>query len=556
MRDWLGGSSAMPPLAETCPQPMSRRWAYVLLCAMLIVATVRIADTYRILNNTYDESPHIAAGMQYIDGGKYTYEVKHPPMRAVYALGPRLTGAGYSGKPTILSEGHHILYGRGDYFDTLIAARVAALPFFIATVIIIFWWGAHLGGPLAGAFAATVYTTLPLALAHAGLATTDTLVTATLTAALFAWARLLSQPSSARILAFGLTMGLAMLSKFSAIIFAAQVVIVTGLGWLLAAPGFGSRPQDKVRQRLPQAAVAIAGASLTCAVVIWAGYGFSTAPLPTLAPALKPIGQMPIPAPEFWRGLYQLLQHNGAGHPAFFMGSVRNHGHWAFFPVAMLVKTPIPFLLLSAVGGAWLVRRSVDENCPMAMIPPVASALILLISLSARINIGLRHLLPIFPLLAICVGASAAKFWRFEGNRRPFLRGFVALMLGWHIYAGARAHPDYLAYFNECCNSNPERLLVDSDLDWGQDLQRLSRRLKERRVERLHLAYFGTADPAFHDLPPYTILPRYKPVKGWVAISEWQFAMGTALPNDHYRWLQGHRPVEKVGRSIRLYYIP
>jgi hypothetical protein len=126
----------------------------------------------------------------------------------------------------------------------------------------------------------------------------------------------------------------------------------------------------------------------------------------------------------------------------------------------------------------------------------------------------------------------------------------AALLITWQVSTLVTAYPDYFPYFNETV-SNPEHVLVDSDLDWGQDLRRLERRLAELKVPSVSLAYQGTADLAREALPPFVLLPPRQPAKGWVAIS--------ALTREHepigYAWLSSYRPVERVGKTIDLYFI-
>ena len=545
-------------------------WPWLLLAAMIAVALLRVADTYRVFSPTADEPPHIGAAMQYLDGGTYTYEPKHPPMRAVFAVGPWLLGHRYAGKPDSYSEGNHLIYDGGDYRRTLTSARVAALPFFAATIVLVFLWAQALGGPLAGLLAALAYSSLPLALAHAGLATNDTLVTATFTGAVLAWAKLLQRRTAAWVVLVGLAAGLAALSKMSAIPFMAAVAVGTTAAWCL----HGCYASDEVGQgpSFRGAALALLLAAAVGALVIWAGYRFSIGaisdfvpihaaidkhvPAGSLRSILACLADLRIPAPEFGAGIFQLLQHDYAGHEAFFMGSIRSHGDAAFFPVAMLIKTPIPFLLLSAIGAVALARSWWRTNDPLALVPPAGALMLLAVCMASAINIGLRHLLPAFPLLAVCVGVAGARLWTHDDRMQPAARGLLVALFGWQILSGARAHPDYLAYFNECCASESERWIIDSDLDWGQDLDRLSADLKQRHVDQLYLAYFGSADVTRHGLPPFKPLPKRQPVHGWVAISEWEYAFGTnAPPHDDYAWLREQRPVARIGKSIRLYYV-
>jgi hypothetical protein len=133
----------------------------------------------------------------------------------------------------------------------------------------------------------------------------------------------------------------------------------------------------------------------------------------------------------------------------------------------------------------------------------------------------------------------------------------AALLLGWHLTASIRAHPDYLAYFNELAGDHPERILVDSDLDSGQDLKRLADTLRARRVPAVWLAYAGSATVAEHGLPPVRWLEPHQRVTGWVAVSLYSLKLGSLdrPGHDDFAWLEQYTPVSRVGRSIRLYYI-
>jgi hypothetical protein len=184
--------------------------------------------------------------------------------------------------------------------------------------------------------------------------------------------------------------------------------------------------------------------------------------------------------------------------------------------------------------------------------------------MTARINIGVRHILPIFPLFALiaaqavvsCIprrwgsvppSSAGSSFFRI----RSLLIGFFTLGL---IVESAWAHPDYAASFNILAGKHPERILVNADLDGGQDLKRLSSRVRILKVDRLKLGYFGTADVTRMGLPPIEELNPREPVSGWIALSTFKLELDCA-ENGNYCWLRQEKPLERVGRSIFLYHL-
>jgi hypothetical protein len=222
------------------------------------------------------------------------------------------------------------------------------------------------------------------------------------------------------------------------------------------------------------------------------------------------------------------------------------------FPLALAIKSPILFLLFVMVGMVLLWHRTRRQRTWHLCIPAVSAIALLVVNLPSHLNIGVRHILPIYALLAIVGGYGAAQLWHLARFRLAGHVVVVALLL-WQVTSSVRVHPDYLAYFNELAGRHPERILVVSDLDWGQDLKRLADELRARRVEQVSIAYAGSADLSQHGLPPFRQLLPHQPTVGWIAISE--LALKT-YGNGGYAWLEAYEPVTRVGRSIRLYYLP
>jgi hypothetical protein len=244
--------------------------------------------------------------------------------------------------------------------------------------------------------------------------------------------------------------------------------------------------------------------------------------------------------------------HNAHGHPSYLLGQIAWNGWWYFYLVALAVKTPLPLLLFGLTGLAMLTVRGVREGNLYRMAPAACFAAILVFScLYSHINIGVRHVLIAYPLLAMGAGVALESLWRRWP--KPLARaGLVGLLL-WQVATLAYAYPDYLAYFNALAGRHPERILVDSDLDWGgQDLRRLERVLAARHVTELSIGYRGTADLSLEHLPPYQLLKPHQPTHGWVAIT-----MLTLQENPAgYDWLRQYQPVQRVGQSFELYDIP
>ena len=537
------------------------------LALLTLIALARVAATWGVYTPTFDEPAHLAAGMEWLDRGVYRYEPMHPPLaRVAVALGPRLDGLHSTGETGIWREGNAILNQRGRPARALALARAGILPFLLLAIVVVFLWTRALAGDTAGVLAVLAFTSVPPVLAHAGLATTDAAAMATIAAAVYALVRWLERPGRAATWCLGLATGLALLSKMSALVFLPAAALVVLIAWRSAG-----------NPLLPQLGRAV-GAALIAFLTVWAGYRFSVGPIlrgpaaarPPAAQAATPKAATPapslrryaaalqrqpvFPAPEYVRGLKQLRHENRQGQRKnMLLGSPILEGRWYFFPVAVGVKTPLPFLALALVGGATLLgmvgrRRS-------AAVPVLAAVAMLGTAMAANISIGVRHVLPIYPLLAVCAGVGILRIWHWRRFR--FAGPVLAVGLtGWLVLESALAHPDYLPYFNQLAGRHPERVLLDSDLDWGQDLGRLADTLRARRVPRLWLSYHGKVDLARQGLPPFTELPDDTPVTGWVAISAYQLQLGSmGGPLTPFAWLRERTPVTRAGKSIYLYYI-
>ncbi len=524
--------------------PDARIWRAVAL-AITLAGTLALAATYFAFSNTYDEPAHIAAGVEWLSG-RYDYAPERPPLGRIAAgVGPYLRGERGASASSAAEDGARIL-GRGAHYRTTLAlARLGELPFFILLCAVVWAWGRRLTDERGAAIAVLLAATNPNLLAHAGLATTDIALAATVTAALLAFVVWLDAPHWAASLSLGAAAALAATTDF---------IALPMLG--LALPAVYA-----VRRRANGAALwseqprwrSLLGIALTvvaAGITGWAVYGFSVGPVIDGS-------AVPMLAPGWFRGLLNYLTDTTAARPAFLLGERSANGWWYYYPVASLVKTPLPLLLLATLGAAAaardFVRRATAE--PAAVFAAVVAVLV--VATIVGEDAGVRLVLPVFAMLPLLGAIAAIELWQASGRSIPaqrLVRGAVVATFAAAIIVPLRAHPDYLAYFNPIAGDQPELILVDSNLDWGQDLYRLGTVMKRMRIDSIAVAYYGSASLDAAGVRNARLLAAAERPRGWIAASQTMLA-GVA-GDGAYEWLNELRPVGRVGSSLVLFYVP
>ncbi|HWP41229.1 MAG TPA: hypothetical protein VNL70_09905, partial [Tepidisphaeraceae bacterium] len=356
----------------------------------------------------------------------------------------------------------------------------------------------------------------------------------------------------------GIATAAALACKFTAV----QVIpVLVGLAlWRRFSTGQSTTPI-----RLGQILIA----SLLGAVTLWASYLFDVGPIgdqnrfpPDSEWRLIPswIKQVPVPMPSLAIGGLWFVQHARNGHPAYLNGQLQQKGWWYYFPEAIALKSPLGLLVamgiaLAAAIGAGRTRPGAGRAAPLLL----ATAILLAGSLTARVNIGIRHVLPLIAMLYVLA------CWQLVRRR------LLAALAGCLTLAAAEtaiAHPDYLAFFNLAAGGTQrgERFLADSNIDWGQDIARLADWLQTPQVRQrpyaLRLFMYPSdklprelgLDPAAVNAPP--------PPAGLFAISTnircrlFGFEVrkdGTRVDAPDYGWLDRYRIIKRIGSSIRVY---
>ncbi len=460
--------------------------------ALIVLSALRIASTWTLYSATVDEPMHVSAGLEIYTQHAYTYQPENPPLpRLVLAFAPWLGGMDFDPKRPIAEQLLRVFYSDGRYQTNLVLARAGSLVFFVLASIAVWLWARRLLGEPAALIATALFTLQPVIAGHAGLATHDIAATAGVAWSLYAFSCWLDAQTMKRAAFFGVAFALAVLCKFSCI------------GYVPAAclAMYFVRRDFRWRALLPSFAVAL----IVTLFVIWTGYAFHAAP--------------------FIKGIEGLRAIDQGGHFSFLFGNVGIKGWWWYFPAAVALKSTIASLVLAMFAR----RRGLE-----ALAAVIA---ILLVAMPSHLNLGVRYVLPLYAPLAVAGASVSLKRW------------LLAALLAWHTIASAIAIPDAFPYFNEAAGPRPWHYLLDSNIDWGQDVLRLRRVVREKNIDLIGLMVLGWHDWDALGFPPHYALQRDVPSQGWVAVSEHLFGLAHAAP-----WLEG-RPYQRIGKSIRLYYV-
>ena len=253
-----------------------------------------------------------------------------------------------------------------------------------------------------------------------------------------------------------------------------------------------------------------------------------------------------VPLPDsFLKGVFYTLLLGQHGQVSFFHGEISHTGWWYYFPAAIFLKYPTGLLIVGIVGLIALWRSSLSLSFKVSFtLPPFV---VLCAAMMQSVNVGVRSVLPIAPYLAFWSGAA---LWYWKSKLFRFL--LIAVLLS-SVISGVSKYPDFLTYFNPLVGgtSSADKWLVDSNLDWGQDLPALAKELKKRDIDEVRLAFFGMGKPSYYGIKELNPLVTDR---GWYAISR-SYLSGWWPPGDPFGWLRSLRPVTLIGGSIALFYV-
>ena len=569
--------------------------------SLLVFAAVFITLTvssYTRESATWDEPQHVVTGYSALRFHDYRIDPEHPPFIRMWAALPLLAMdhvkvdlrmidqtdplAWVSGGQFFFC--HDVLYVANDADHLLYPARFMIVLLGVLLGVLVFCWTRELLGFWPAVMVLGLYTVEPNFLAHARLVTTDFGVTCFIFGSIyFLWrtTRLLSLGNLCGLAGF---FALAQISKFSALLLGPIVLALLVVRVCQKKPWpkrLGGRTE--VRGRLGKLAVTlalVAGLAMVTWMAIWAVYDFRYLPsasatwrwtfqqdpgvlqrTPLLTKAIAWVDDHQLLPNAYSQG-FLLGQVKAQMRSGFLAGSYSLRGWWYFFPLAFLIKTPIALILLFLMGVALCAahwRRFLDHSVYVFL--PLAA--FLGAAMMMKLNIGVRHILPIQPFVLLVAGNAIAELC--DSQRKPLrvLLGALGLLA---VIEFALVCPHYLAFFNQFAGGprNGHKYLVDSNLDWGQDLKGLKGWMDNHKVQHINLSYFGTADPAYYKIN-CTYLPggpffddklvKSPQLPGFVAVSVTNLR-GVYFgehSRDIYKGLLETEPVAVIGYSIYVY---
>lgn len=518
----------------------------------LIVIGIQISLAFRDAQ-TSDEGVHLVAGYSYVTENDYRLNPEHPPLVKILA-GLPLLGTAVQLPSDYASMWHtagdyyrdtwevnrqlaqKLLFASGNNPDLLLfLGRLGPILLFAALLIIIFVITKRYYGEWAGLVASLSVGFNPTFLAHGHLITTD--IAASLATMLTAWALWHYSQKATTMTAvwLGLALGFGLISKFTMILL---VPIVTG--WIVC---LGVKKAISWRHIAKHSVIILFIAYL---VILLAYFG-QWRPAGLLEPRpytnfgwMGDLIQWFIPR-DFIKGLLLVLSHTQYGHTSYLLGQFSNTGWWYYFPMVILIKTPLTILGLIAASGIWLITRKKRD---FATFCAVVGLILLGLSMFSKANLGIRHVAPIFPLLAVGMGAL---FSQSSLRHKQVIVGFCFILFIESVWT----YPHYISYINPAFggSANGPHLIGDSNVDWGQDLKAIKNYVETHEVGQPYIDYTWAGDAAldYYQIPHRLLVNSTNDPTGYIIVSS------SVIEYPDFRWLGETQFIKRLTPSVWIY---
>jgi len=590
--------------------------AIVGVAALLVIFTGLAWSAARTKSPTMDEPMHALAGWLWTHERDYRFDPEDPPLWGYwmsllnrrdalrvdfsdpYWLGIPQTH--WTQSPWWMRTLHQI--PENDPYALVRRARAMALVIGVFLGAMIAWYAWKIAGPVAALVGACLFAFDPNFLGHAPLVKNDVAISLVFLALSYALWRAGTRLTILNALAVCVLCGVAMSVKFSGVLALPMVGVLLLTRALLPMPWPVFRRMVETRGRRVVTAVALGiAAGVLSVAVVWASYGFRYRAIPDgtpmniqwqMAMSVKARMQAANPEhrptaaemsvyprgafvdavlainrlhlmPESWNNGLLYTYHTSLVRPSYLLGDVRMTGWWYYFPLAMVFKTPLATIAIAIIAVIIAIGSRNGAGDPVRrwalfclLIP---AGIYFLMTLRTNLNIGLRHVLPVYPLLYVAVASAIGEAWR---RRVRFVRPATIALTVLLAAETVLAWPNYIAFFNLAAGGSPGgiRLLGDSSLDWGQDLPLLAAWQKEHPDRPIYLRYFGSADPTdFVEHVPLNPAQPQMPARPAVVAVSATFLQGLYVPESartFFEALRRQKPLAVLGGTIYVFERP
>ena len=574
---------------------MSNRLTNIIATGLLILMFLGAFFSLKDISATMDELPHIPAGYSYLSQKDFRLNPEHPPLIKDLAALPLLAQkinfpeshpSWQEGVNRQWWFGNQFLYHSGNDADKIIF--LSRLPMLLLLVLLgwlIFYWARKLGGNLIGLAVLFLFALSPTFLAHGRLVTTDVGATLGIVLAAIFYLKFLKNPKKLNVIFAGLALGLALLLKFSCILLLPLFVIIILVYALLF--------KKHILRYVGLALLVL----IIAAVLIWLVYQFHIWNYPiekqvedtkyllsNSFPALVKLNvwfaQNPVfrPFGQYLLGISMATQRVAGGNTVYFLGKVSNIAWWYYFPVVYFLKVPLAFHILTILAILFaILSASISRLKSWCKTHFIELAMLIFLaiywttSIKGNLNIGVRHILPVFPFtyILVCLGIKNGYQKLKSIPLKKTIVVALLILLGWYGFSSLKTFPHYLSYFNEAAggSKNGYKFVTDSNYDWGQDLKRLKNWVEENNINKIYIDYFGGGDVPYYLGEKYirwegTRDPNEFPKGNYLAVSATFLQEGRATPaknfnqpTDFYNWLSDYQPLTRAGNSIFIYHI-
>lgn len=580
--------------------------AILIIGVALILAITSVWDDSPIV----DEIPHIGAGYSYIAKGDHRLNPEHPPLAKDLA-GLSLKILGIKDQPAFDSKfwqedvngqwefGRKLIFNSDNDTDKLVRhAKIPQLIFFILSAVVIFIWTCKLYSDKAALIALFLFSFSPTVLAHSRFVTTDMPALFGILIATYFFVRYIEKPTIKNLWLAGIFFGIAQLTKYSVFLLVPFFVVIAVIY------AFLNYPDRKILNTVYRVRNTIFIIAIGYIFIVWPVYYFHTWNYPSelqkfhTEDLLKSYGNRNFADPivhlsdkpvirglaEYGLGLLMVTQRQSGGNTTYFMGEVRNWAWPQYFPMVYSLKEPLAFwgliifvFIISAAKFKPLnIKKLINITISWSRSHFTELTMVLWLtlywytSIRSNLNIGVRHLLPVYGFTFILLSGQLVKICKSFSSRKKLVACLLLLvaLFGWYLYENLSVYPYYLTYFNQVAGgpSGGYRYVVDSNLDWGQDLKRLANWVEKNNIQKISLDYFGWSDQTYYlkDKLVWISAGKYKnanefltdnPNGGYIAVSA-SFYMGSReKPETSYAWLDVHKPIIVIGNSIFVWYI-